>query len=324
MRRRIFITGATGKIGLPLAAQLVEEGHEVLGLARSDAGEQALRERGVLPIRGTLEDAEAMRRGAEGAEVVYHLAGGVRGPGRVNADRLNRQGTEAAIAACLGVRELKAFVLASSCAVYGDRSNLWVEEDFTPSPNTDYGRSKAAAEALVLDATRAGTLPGVVARIAAVYGRGFHFTMAERIATGRCYLPGEGRNHVPTVHVEDCVRALIRLADAPAGEVYHVADRAQPTLGAFYKLVHEQVGGKAPVFWSTWLPSYVQHALARRNERLQSRLGTKPRFTPDNLRLYTNSVRMRTERLAKELGFEWRYPDPTEGVAAALGPRGSA
>lgn len=319
MRRRIFITGATGRIGLPLCERLAREGHEVLGLARSEAGEAALRQRGALPIRGSLDDAESLRRGAEGAEWVFHLAGGVRGPGRVTADVLNRQGTGAAIAACQGVRELRAFVFASSCAVYGDRSNLWVEEDFAPSPNTDYGASKAEAEALVLDATRAGSLPGVIARIAAVYGRGFNFAMADRIAAGRCFLPGEGRNYVPTIHIEDCVSALIAVAAGRTGEVYHVADRTQPTLGEFYKLVHAQVGGRPPIFWSTYVPSYVQLALARQNERIASRLGAKPRFTPDNLRLYTNSVRLRTERLAKELGFTWRFPDPKAGVAAAFG-----
>lgn len=326
MRQRIFITGATGRIGLPLGAHLAAQGHEVLGLARSEAGEAALRERGVSPIRGTLDDAEALRRGAEGAEVVFHLAGGVRGPGRVTADVLNRQGTEAVVEICQGVRELRAFVLASSCAVYGDRSNLWIEEDFVPSPNTDYGRSKVAAEGIVLEATRQGKLPGIVARIAAVYGQGFSFAMADRIAAGRCFLPGEGRNHVPTVHIEDCVAALVRISDAKAGEVYHIADRAQPTLAEFYKLVYEQVGGRPPIFWSTYVPSYVQHALARKNEGLQGRLGIKPRFTPDNLRLYTNSVRLRTERLAKELGFEWRFPDPKQGVPAAFGTaeRGSA
>lgn len=317
MGENIFVTGATGRIGLPLVRALRAQGHEVRALVRSAAKEAALLELGVQLVRGDLNDAEALRRGAEGAERVFHLAGGVRGPGRITPDVLNRQGTEAVLAACRGVGELKSFVYASSCAVYGDRSNLWVEEDFEPSPNTRYGRAKADAEALVLQATQAGDLNGVIARIAAVYGPGFPFTMADRIREGRCYLPGEGRNHVPTLHIDDCVGALIRVSElGKTGQVYHIADRSQPTLKEFYAAVHAQVGGRAPIFWSTYVPSYVQLGLARQGERLASRLGVKPRVTPDTLRLYTNSVRLRTERLAKELVYQWRFPDHKEGVKA--------
>lgn len=319
----IFVTGATGRIGLPLVAALRAQGHTVRALCRTPAREPELEGLGAQVIRGDLNDAEALRRGAEGADVVYHLAGGVRGPGRVTAEVLNRQGTQAVLDACRRVG-LRRFVYASSCAVYGDRSNLWVEEDFEPSPNTRYGRSKAEAEALVLQATAAGELPGVIARIAAVYGPGFPFLMADRIAAGRCYLPGEGRNHVPTVHIADCVGALQRVAErGQAGQVVHIADRSQPTLRELYTAVHQAVGGRPPIFWSTYLPSYIQLGLARQSERLQSRLGLRPRVTPDTLRLYTNSVRLRTERLAQELGYEWRYAQHTEGVAACFAAPGS-
>lgn len=319
MGQRVFVTGATGRIGRPLVAALKAQGHEVAGLARSDAAARTLEALGAEVIRGDLDDAEALRRGVSGAEHVYHLAGGVRGPGRITPDLLNRQGTEALVTACRGLRGLSSFVLASSAAVYGDRSNLWIEEDFEPSPNTDYGRSKVAAERLVREASAEGSLPGRIARIAAVYGPGFPFAMAEPIAAGRCWLPGEGRNHVPTVHVDDCIAALIAVAERGAdGEVYHVADRSQPTLGEFYAAVHAQVGGAPVRFWSTYVPSYVQLGIARRYERLSSRLGRRPRLTPDNLKLFTNSVRLRTERLDQELGFTWRYPEHTLGVAAAF------
>lgn len=319
MGERVFVTGATGRIGLPLVRALRAAGHEVAGLTRTDAGAEALTALGAQVVRGNMDDAEALRRGAEGAEVVYHLAGGVRGPGRITPDLLNRRGTELVIAACAGVPTLRAFVYASSCAVYGDRSNLWVEEDFEPSPNTRYGRSKADAEALVRASTARGELPGIIARIAAVYGSGFPFMMEEPIRLGRALLPGEGRNHVPTIHIDDCVAALQTIAARGRhGEVYHVADRAQPQLKDLYALVAAATGGRAPTFWSTYIPSYVQFGVARQNERLWSRLGVKPRLTPDNIRHYTNSVRLRTERLAKELGFGWKYPDPKEGVPAVF------
>lgn len=316
MSRRIFVTGGNGRVGRHLVARLVELGHAVTCLVRSDAGEQLMREAGARPVRGALEDVPVVREAARGAEVVYHLAGGLRGPGRRTPDLVNHQTTLRLIEA---IGEVQTLLFTSSCAVYGDRSGLWVTEDLGPSPNTRYGRSKADAEAALLDAWRKRGLPVKIVRLAAVYGPGFPFLMDDRMRTGRAWLPGEGRNYVPTIHVDDAVSGIVRVAESGnAGEIYNLADRAPVTLGEFYRQVHEYVGGTPMRFWSTWIPSYVQTWAARYNERIQSRLGLRPRFTPDNLLLFRNSVRMKVERMEKELGFEWRYPETASGLAATF------
>ena len=69
---RVFLTGATGFIGSALIPELLQHGHTVLGLARSDAGEQAVRALGADVLRGDLEDLAALRRGAEQADGVVH------------------------------------------------------------------------------------------------------------------------------------------------------------------------------------------------------------------------------------------------------------
>lgn len=318
MGERVFVTGASGQIGLPLVRGLVARGYTVAGLARDARRGEQVQEAGATLIRGGLDDRDALEEGLRGASVVFHLAGGVRGRGAETADVINRQGTEHLLAAARG-KPLRAFVLASSCAVYGDRSGLWVTEDYPPSPHTRYGESKAAAEQAVEAARREWGLPTRIARIAATYGPGFRFMQADLIRSGRAWLPGEGANHVPVVHVDDCVAALVRIAEAGAdGSAWHVAGRTQPTLKEFYAAVHAVVGGHPVRFWSTWIPSVFQFSAARANERLMTRVGGKPRLTEDNLRLFTASVRLKTDRLEKELGFTWRYADHAEGVAASL------
>jgi nucleoside-diphosphate-sugar epimerase len=308
----VLVTGGTGRIGAPLVRALLARGARVSVLTRDPARAAALADAGAKLVRGSLFDA-GLADAARGASTVYHLAGGVRGRGTDTPDKLNREGTLAVLDAVRG-RTLRAFVLASSGAVYGDRSGLWVGEDYPASPNTRYGESKAAAEAAV----QASGVPFRVARIAATYGPGFAFLLADQMRAGRAWLPGEGRNHVPVGHVDDIVAALLRLGEDDASGVYHLAGRTTPTLKEFYTSVHAISGGTPVRFWSTWIPSVLQLTVARANERVATRVGTLPRFTEDNLRLFTASVRLRTDRLEKDLGFTWRHPDHVEGVHAAL------
>jgi nucleoside-diphosphate-sugar epimerase len=71
---RIFLTGATGFIGSRIVPELLEAGHEVLGLTRSDSGARALEEAGARVHRGTLEDLASLQTGAEQADAIIHTA----------------------------------------------------------------------------------------------------------------------------------------------------------------------------------------------------------------------------------------------------------
>lgn len=315
-----FVTGASGQLGRPLVRALVARGDRVLALVRNPKDEEAVRALGAEVVPGSLDDGNALERGVADATRIFHLAGGIRREGALDAERINHVGTNALCEAARARKgQLRSFVFASTAAVYGDRQGLWVAEDYAPSPNTEYGKAKVAAEALLLRACREEKLPVKIARIGPVYGKGQRFTMEEPIRSGRAWLPGEGLNYVSIIHEEDAVAALVCIDEkGAAGEIYHVAGPTVPLLKEFYKEVHKRVGGKPVRFWSTYVPSVFQFQFARLNTRLMTAIGRKPRFTEDNLRLIPSGVRLRTDRLEKELGFVWKYPDYKAGLDSFL------
>ncbi|TVT14021.1 NAD-dependent epimerase/dehydratase family protein, partial [Amycolatopsis rhizosphaerae] len=71
---RVFVTGASGWIGSAVVDELLTAGHEVTGLARSDASAAALEAKGARVRRGDLDDLDGIRLGAQDAEAVIHLA----------------------------------------------------------------------------------------------------------------------------------------------------------------------------------------------------------------------------------------------------------
>ena len=319
MSGHVFVTGANGRIGQHLIRRLVRDGETVVGTARSEKKAEMVRSLGAHCLVGELSQPGIVDEGLDGAKSIFHLAGGVRGAGTATPDRLNRQATLYLTDRLKRSANLESLVFTSSCAVHGDRSGLWLDEDMPAHPHTRYGRAKLSCEDALSQAANRLDLPLRIVRLAAVYGPGFPFMLEDWIRSGKAWLPGEGRNYVPTIHIEDAVEGLIRCAHPEAQhQLYNLADVEPVTLSEFYGSVAEKTQGKPPRFWSTWIPSYVQFSAARLNERVQSRLPLKPRFTPDNIRLFTASCRLQVERIEQERGMVWRYPRATSGISASI------
>src|SRR5689334_16050243 len=129
---RTFVTGGSGFLGRELIRSLVAKGHSVRALARSEKSETAVKDCGAEPVKGDLDTVEAMQRGMEGCDWVFHSAAHTEEWDTDEAFwRSNVVGTDNVMAAARGAR-VRRFVLISSEAVLADGNPLVDVDETTP------------------------------------------------------------------------------------------------------------------------------------------------------------------------------------------------
>jgi nucleoside-diphosphate-sugar epimerase len=225
-----FVTGGSGFIGGALVRRLVADGWSVRALARSDAAARKVGDRGAEPVRGDLDDVDAMAAGAAGADLVFHAAAQLGDWGRrEDFERGNVQGTRNALAAARQAGARRFVHVGTEAALLAGDPLIEVDEHAPlrfDSPAL-YASTKAHAEEAVIEANRNG-LQTVVIRPRFVWGRGDTTLlplMAKMVRSGRWAWIGGGRHRTSTTHVDNVVHALMLGAERGApGGVYFVTD----------------------------------------------------------------------------------------------------
>jgi nucleoside-diphosphate-sugar epimerase len=226
---RVFVTGATGWIGSATVRELIDAGHEVIGLARSEAGAAAVQSAGATVVRGSLEDLEVLRRAAEEADGVIHTAY-IHDFARTEQAAATDQRALTALGAALeGTGRPLVFTTGVAIVAPGRTAT---EDDFADPSADAYPRVRS--EQIGLDLTASGVRVSVVRPGASVHGEGDHGFVPHLIGIARSKgvsgFIGEGSNRWPAVHRLDAAR-LYRLAleSAPAGSVLHAVAESVPT-----------------------------------------------------------------------------------------------
>jgi nucleoside-diphosphate-sugar epimerase len=235
---RFFVTGASGWIGSAVIPELISAGHEVVGLARSDASAAALETAGARVQRGTLDDLATLRNAATASDGVIHLAfkhdiafsGGFEAA--ADADRRAVETFGGALAG-----SGRPFVIASGTLMLAP-GRVATERDGREPGSAAHLRggphTRAGTALLTLSLASRGVRAAVLRLPPTVHGEGDHGFLAALVGIARDkgvsgYI-GDGSNRWPAVHRLDAAH-LFRLAgeQAPPGSALHaVADEGVP------------------------------------------------------------------------------------------------
>jgi len=235
---QILITGGAGFIGSHTTDAALADGHTVRVLDDLSSGDRANLSGAVELVEGDVTDADAVRGAMSGCDAVIHLAALVSVPQSLRAPlhtyHVNTTGTATVLEAArqAGIRR---FVLASTCAVYGDLPGR-KHESSPVQPLAPYAASKLMAEQWVQLYAGAYSMETVVLRYFNVYGlrqradspySGVLARWCAAVEAGaQCTIFGDGSQTRDFVSVHDVARANLLAATHPAltwGDLYHVA-----------------------------------------------------------------------------------------------------
>jgi nucleoside-diphosphate-sugar epimerase len=309
---RVFVAGATGAIGKQLVPRLVEAGHEVHGMTRSESKQAMLQELGAVPVVADALDpdqvAEAVGRARP--DVIVHqltaLAGvEIRHPERGVAmtNRVRTEGTDHLLSAgqVVGVRRFVAQSIGMGSYVRTGGPVKTEEDPLDPAPPREMREGAAGIRHLEQAVLDARWTEGIVLRYGAFYGPGTHMApggeLAEMIRKRRFPLVGDGGGVWSFIHVADAAEATVAAVEHGSRGVYNVVD-----------------DDPAPV--AEWLPALAQKLDAKKPMRV-------PRFI---VRLFAGEagVVMMTDvrgasnaKAKRELAWRPAHPSWRQGFTAA-------
>ena len=307
---KVFVSGATGYIGMQLVKRLVKEGQIVHALYRSQSKADLIRHPDVRLIKGDILDKASLIHAMAGCEEAYHTAAfaGVWAKDPTLVFRLNVDGAMNVIEAA-GQQGIRRVVLTSTAGILGPSAYEAVHES-SPAPAsffTDYEASKFQLEQKLLGRTETGP-EVVIVNPTRVYGPGYLSEsngvtkMIKQYMEGRWRLiPGNGKSSGNYVYIEDVVsgRLLAMLKGRP-GERY-VLGGENISYNQFFDFVREASGVRKRLYK---IPLWIMFAVAGVMKGISKISGRPPLIVPRLVRKFNHNWIVSSEKAIRDLGYQ--------------------
>ena len=311
VKMKILITGASGFIGSFIVEEALRRGFETWAAVRKSSSKQWLQDKRIHFIELNLSKKTQLVKQLEGKDFDYvvHAAGVTKCLDKADFRRINTEGTKNLVDALIEVKmPLKRLVFVSSLSVFGaikeQQPYEEIRESDVPQPNTEYGRSKLAAEQY-LDSIGA-RIPYIILRPTGVYGpkEKDYFIMAKSIKQHSDFAVGYRQQDITFVYVEDVVQAIfLALEKGENGRKYFLSDGQVYQSATFSKLIHEELG--RPWWIRLTVPEWVLRVVTFVGEYVGRMTGQVTALNNDKYNiLRQRNWRCDIEPARKELGYE--------------------
>jgi nucleoside-diphosphate-sugar epimerase len=267
---KVFVAGATGALGKQLVPMLVEKGHEVTGMTRSPAKQEAIRAMGARPAVADALDPEAVAQAVAEAEpdAVVHELTSLTGTFARNIDkafattnRLRTEGTDHLLAAAKAAGA-RRFIAQSFAGWPYKPVGGPVKSENDPldhNPPKPVSKSVAAIRRVEDTVTQAEGLDGLALRYGGFYGSGTSLAidppgeLTEMIRKRRVPIIGEGSGIWSLVHIADAASATMAALERGEPGVYNVVDDDPVPVGEFIPELARLIGAKPPRHLPRWV-----------------------------------------------------------------------
>jgi farnesol dehydrogenase len=306
---KVFVTGATGFIGIQLVKRLVEEGHTVHALYRSESKGDRIRHPRVILFKGDIMEKSSLELAMKGCREAYHTAAfaGVWAKDPEKVRRLNVEGALNVIEAA-GHQALRRVVVTSTAGILGPSENEAVDES-SPAPAsffTEYEVSKFILEQHLLG--RTDKEPEIViVNPTRVYGPGYLSEsngvtrMIKQYMEGHWrIIPGDGKSLGNYVFVEDVVTGhLLAMESGKPGERY-VLGGDNISYNQLFDFVREASGIHKRLFR---IPLWIMMVVAHLMKAASRVTGLPPLIVPNLVRKFNHNWIVSSMKAADHLGY---------------------
>jgi nucleoside-diphosphate-sugar epimerase len=312
MMMRVFVAGATGAIGQQLVPRLVNAGHEVHGMTRSESKRAMLSELGAVPVIADALDPDQVAEavGTAKPDVIIHelTAIGSLNPRRFDRDfaltnRLRTEGTDYLLSAgqAIGVRRFVAQSYGSWPYVRTGGPVKTEEDPLDPSPAREMRETLAAIRHLEEAVLSARWTEGIVLRYGSFYGPGTSMApggqQLEMVRKGRFPLVGDGAGVWSFIHIADAAEATVAAVEHGSRGVYNIVD-------------------DDPAAVAEWLPALARELGARKPMRVPRVVGRL--FAGEaGVVMMTEARGASNAKAKRELGWQPAHPSWRRGFAAS-------